>query len=121
MPDLQRGGEHRGSGHSSRGLNLREPFFALQQQVEPAMVKLFDLVRGLPQRVEAQFRRHWSFTPGLYNLYFREQVNLGISLSAVSRGPRPEENTQRNDNCLKYKLSRHQVTKHNAPTNFQGT
>ena len=49
-------------------------------------MKLFDITRGLPRRVEAQFRRHWSFVPGLWNLYFREQVNLGSSLRAVSRG-----------------------------------
>ena len=44
-------------------------------------VKLFDLTRGLPQRIEGQYRRHWGFTPALWNLYFREQVNLGISLN----------------------------------------
>ena len=44
-------------------------------------VKLFDITRGLPQRVEGQYRRHWGFTPALWNLYFRERVNLGIGLS----------------------------------------
>jgi len=44
-------------------------------------VKLRDLVRGLPQRIEGQFRRHWGFTPALWNLFFRESVNLGVSLS----------------------------------------
>ena len=48
---------------------------------EAAKVKLFDITRGLPQRIEGQFRRHWSLTPALWNLYFRERVNLGASLS----------------------------------------
>ena len=43
-------------------------------------VKLFDITRGLPQRIEGQFRRHWGFAPALWNLYFRECVNLGASL-----------------------------------------
>ena len=44
-------------------------------------VKLFDLTRGLPQRIEGQYRRHWGFTPALWNLYFRECINLGVGLS----------------------------------------
>ena len=44
-------------------------------------VRLFDITRGLPQRIEGQFRQHWGLTPALWNLYFREQINLGISLS----------------------------------------
>ena len=43
-------------------------------------VRLFDLTRGLPQRIESQFRRHWGFTPALWNLYFRERLNLGGNL-----------------------------------------
>ena len=50
-----------------------------------AEVKLFDLTRSLPQRIEAQFRRHWGFVPALWNLYFRDRVNLGASLS-IKRG-----------------------------------
>ena len=45
------------------------------------MVKLFDLTRGLPQRIEGQFRRARGFVPALWNLYFRERVNLGANLS----------------------------------------
>ena len=30
-------------------------------------VKLFDIARGLPQRIEGQYRRHWSFTLALWN------------------------------------------------------
>ena len=67
---------------------VESPFFTEQKQVAPASVKLFDITRGLPQRVEAQYRRHWSFAPGLWSLYFREQINLGASLGAVSRGSR---------------------------------
>ena len=46
-----------------------------------AEVTLLGLVRGLPRRVEAQFRRHWQFVPGLWNLYFRECVNFSKHLS----------------------------------------
>ena len=60
-------------------------------------VKLFDITRGLPQRIEGQFRRHWGFTPALWNLYFRERVNLGIGLSvkrsACVDGPNIEVET----------------------------
>ena len=48
---------------------------------DAAEVRLLDLVRGLPRRVEAQFRRHWQFVPGLWNLYFRECVNFSKHLS----------------------------------------
>ena len=35
-------------------------------RVGPASkVKLFDITRGLPQRIEGKFRRHWGFTPAL--------------------------------------------------------
>ena len=47
----------------------------------PCKVKLFDITRGLPQRIEGQYRRHWGFTPALWNLYFRANVNLGASLT----------------------------------------
>ena len=51
-------------------------------QIGPACwVNLSDLARGLPQRIEGQFRRHWQFVPALMNLLFRERVNLGGSLS----------------------------------------
>ena len=45
------------------------------------MVRLFDVARGLPQRIEGQYRRNWSLAPALWNLYFRERVNLGASLT----------------------------------------
>ena len=54
------------------------------------MVKLMDITRGLPQRIEGQFRRSWSFAPALWNLYFRERVNLGASLS-IKRGQQHQE------------------------------
>ena len=53
---------------------------------EASQVLLFDLARSLPQRIEGQYRRHWAFVPGLWNLYFREQVNTGVSLSTQTRG-----------------------------------
>ena len=53
-----------------------------EQTIGPACkVQLFDLTRGLPQRIEGQYRRHWGFTPALWNLYFRERINLGANLS----------------------------------------
>ena len=48
-------------------------------------VRLFDITRGLPQRIEGQFRRHWCFVRAFWNLYFSERVNLGISLSVKNR------------------------------------
>ena len=57
-----------------------------QEQCETARVKLYGITGSLPPQVEAQYRRHWSFVAGLWNLYFKEQVNLGSGLSAVSRG-----------------------------------
>ena len=44
---------------------------------DACQVKLVDFVRGIPQRVESQFRTHWNFTPAMWNLHFRERVNLG--------------------------------------------
>ena len=44
-------------------------------------VLLFDLTKSLPQRIEGQYRRHWGLATGIWNLYFREKINLGISLT----------------------------------------
>ena len=59
-------------------------------------VKLYDVTRALPQRIEGQYRRHWCLTPALWNLYFREQLNTGVSLSTLSRGEaaRPCDDTE---------------------------
>ena len=45
-------------------------------------VRMADFVHGMSQRVEAQYRRHWGFVPSLWNLHFRNEINLGMSLSA---------------------------------------
>ena len=71
-------------------VTLENPFLCKQVQCVPPTVKLFDLARGMPRRIEAQYRRHWNYVPSLWNLYFREQLNLGMSLSATSRGKRAE-------------------------------
>jgi hypothetical protein len=55
-----------------------------ERDAEAAYVKLYDITRGLPQRIEAQYRRHWSFVPGLWNLYFRDEVNRGANLRVRS-------------------------------------
>ena len=44
-------------------------------------VQLSDLTRGLAQCMEGQFRRSWGYTPTIWNLFFRQCVNLGASLS----------------------------------------
>ena len=59
---------------------LDDPYLRTLNQVGAARVKLFDVTRSLPRRIEAQYRRHWHFVPGLWNLYFREQVNLHTGL-----------------------------------------
>ena len=53
-------------------------------------VKLLDITRGLPQRIEGQVRRTGAFAPALWNLYFRERVNLGAGLS-VRQGHKRHE------------------------------
>ena len=50
-------------------------------------MRISDLTRGLSQRIEGQYRRHWGFIPGLWNLYFRQEINLGVSLKTTTRGP----------------------------------
>ena len=54
-------------------------------------VRLSDLTCGLPQRIEGQYRRHWGFAPGFWNLYFRERINLGVSLSVKNRSEDKEK------------------------------
>ena len=70
----------------------------LQPQLEggAARVSLFDITRGLPQRIEGNYRRHWAFAPALWNLYFRERVNLGVSLktSAAVKSSQPVQNPE---------------------------
>ena len=80
-----------------RPVAIEDPFFSENNcQVGAAKVQIFDLARSLPRRIEGQFRRHWAFVPGLWNLYFRNQVNLGTSLGAVERGRKgtPQEDVQ---------------------------
>jgi len=48
---------------------------------DAARVTLADLAAGLPRRVEGQFRRHWVFTPLLWNLYFHERVHRSRHLA----------------------------------------
>jgi len=48
---------------------------------DAAWVTLADLTAGLPRRVEGQFRRHWVFTPLLWNLYFHERVHRSRHLA----------------------------------------
>ena len=48
-------------------------------------VRGFDITRRSPKHIEGQFQRHWGFVPALWNLCFREHVNLGISLSVKNR------------------------------------
>jgi hypothetical protein len=73
----------------SRCSNWMPKAMAKHSEVGPACrVKLFDITRSLPQRIEGQFRRHWGFAPAVWNLYFREQLNLGISLSVKQVAPK---------------------------------
>ena len=66
-------------------LHMKTDWFRGQLQSAAAEVKLFDITRGMPRRIEGQYIRHWAFVPSLWNLYFREQVNTGLSLSAQSQ------------------------------------
>ena len=55
------------------------------------MVDLFEYTSGLPRRVEGQFRRHWAFTPLLWNLYFHEQVHRSrhLALRCLPKASQP--------------------------------
>ena len=64
---------------------METDWFRGQLQSAAAEVKLFGITRGMPRRIEEQYIRHWAFVPSLWNLYFREQVNTGLSLSAQSQ------------------------------------
>ena len=61
------------------------PGFSTERQVAGAIVRIFDITRSLSQRIEGQYRRGWNIIPGLWNLYFRDQISLGASLKIVSR------------------------------------
>ena len=37
------------------------------EEGEACLAKLFDVARGLPQRIEGQYRRIWSFAPACWN------------------------------------------------------
>ena len=72
---------------------MKDGYFRNIRQVASALVQCADLARGMARRCEAQYRRHWQFLPGLWNLYFREKVNTGPSLSMQSKvqAATPEE------------------------------
>ena len=38
----------------------------------------------MSQHIVGQHRRHWGFIPGLWNLHFRNEINLGMSLSTAT-------------------------------------
>jgi len=66
-----------------------------RRPAEAARVGLADLVRGLPRRVEGQFRRHWTCVPLLWNLFFRDRVHsnasLGLKTTPKVGGPQEVE------------------------------
>ena len=72
----------------------------------------FDITRGLPRGIESQLQLHWGFVPALWNLYARQHVNVGISLSAKNRqlGLGTEENKEQDaamparDQFIEFKL-----------------
>ena len=53
-------------------------------------------MQSLPRRVAAQFRRHCHFSPGLWNLYFRDHVNEEASLAVGARSTpkQPQEHVE---------------------------
>ena len=61
------------------------PGFSEETFVGGAYVIIFDVTRSMSQRVEGQYRRNWSFIPGLWNLYFRDEINRGVSLKTAPR------------------------------------
>ena len=55
---------------------------SLQIETVASPVRMVEFVHGMSQRVEAQYRRHWSFLPSLWNLRFRSEIVLGMGLGA---------------------------------------
>ena len=58
------------------GLFLME---CIRQRYRPSQEEPYLVQNSLPIS-EGQYRRNWSFAPALWNLYFRERINLGASL-----------------------------------------
>ena len=50
-------------------------------QVPASMLRLQAFTRSTARRAEGQFRRHWTYIPSVWNLYFRMQLYFGASLS----------------------------------------
>lgn len=59
-------------------------------------VSLSDLVRGLPRQLVGQFRRHWSFIPALWNLFFRQKVHQSgaVRAQAIINPEEPQEDVE---------------------------
>ena len=107
--------EERDATNTSRQpLHLETSLFRSQLQVEPAKVKLYDVTRGMPRRIEGQYRRHWAFVPTLWNLYFREQVNLGVGLSAGTKmlASAPQEDIEQDAAMAAAELYKHLQSGH---------
>ena len=51
------------------------------RQVPASMLRLQAFTRSTARRAEGQFRRHWTYIPFVWNLYFRMQLYFGASLS----------------------------------------
>ena len=80
-------------------------------------VKLFDLGKGLAQRIEGQFRRDWSFVPALWNMYFKECLLSGHSIS-VRRVAEAENPTPDNRQSLTIALE--EIYKHLEHGKYKG-
>ena len=44
------------------------------RHLDAPLVDMFQYTTGLPRRIERQLRSSWVLVPGLYNLYFRNQI-----------------------------------------------
>ena len=64
---------------------LEEPPAVKTQQEPAATVDLFAFLRGTARHILAQFRRNWSYIPGLFNLWFQSEINLGASLRVATK------------------------------------
>ena len=61
-----------------------------RRPTQACKVSLADLVRSLPRQLVGQFRRHWSFVPALWKLYFRQKVQWSATARAKA-AVNPEE------------------------------
>ena len=60
-----------------RRVFLEEPSLNDKDQLPAATVDLLDFLKGTSRHILGQFRRNWSYLPGVFNLWFRSEIKFG--------------------------------------------